>query len=195
MPPDFISLNAAVLRKKRSAGSRGYDVRRSLSGADYVYGLGKSASKYKLAKAIQTVEYSDYIETTKTNYTAQIRLMAAFIAFEAYARLRRQKWHELAARTAPKFAAEAIKVRKLLGAKPLKELANFMNSQTLQQRIQDFSSGADVEVFAVANALRNGFAHGLYGSRKSFTPAAKVLRDALLDSIESDIADELRNLT
>lgn len=188
MPPEFEKLNRVLLCSAVSAKERGYDIRPGPKATNYVYGLGKAASKYKLAKSIRDIEYDDYVSSTKEHYTVQIKLVAAFIAFEAYARLRktRKKWFQLSAEVAKKHELEASNIRKSVKDSALYELADFMEMEPLRKRVLRFEEGHLDEVFSIACALRNGFAHGLYGSRRDFSKAGKLLRPLILDCIKTD---------
>ncbi len=192
VPQEFEDLRLSALGSVQSAKARGYDIRKSPQGKDYVYGLLKAASKFKLAKSISDVQYVDYAERTRVHYTAQIKITAAFVAFEAYSRLRNnRRWHSLADVISGNYLVEASEIRKSISLKSLTELRNFMDRQALQDRLDNFSNGNLQEVFSVACALRNGFAHGLYGSRGQFYRASLKLRPLILKAIKEDCVSEI----
>lgn len=195
-PTHFQALNGALLANRQGAKTLQYDIRNGQKGKHYVYGLGKAASKYKLADVIEDVVFSAYTDSTQRQYTAQVKLTAAFIAFEAYSRLRgNQKWHDFASRIAKLYTSDARRLRCEISASALRDLAAFMSSNRLKGRIGQFSNGDDLECFAVACALRNGFSHGLYGSRRDFTGACQILRPLLLRAIREDCSTTSRSVS
>ncbi len=190
-PAEFERLNNKLLLNTTEAKRRGYQIKTGENGKHYVSGLGKAASKYKLANAISDVQYSDYTHETRLLYTVQFKLMAAFVAFEAYGRLRKNNsWRNLALECFPIDQKLVVKVRDLLSKGDLDDLRGFMNSSDLRKRLDRYKSGVDAEIFAVAYAMRNGFAHGLYGSRRQFNGAAKSLRNVILTSIKQHCNDQ-----
>jgi hypothetical protein len=200
MPSEFRKLNVALLGDLQTAKNMRYDIRKSSSGTNYVYGLGKAASKLKLAQAIEKVEYNDYVFRTQKFYTAQIKNMFAFVAFEAYSRLRmmpnehrQMQWLDFAGEISSDYTADAQELRKTVKKKDLEELRKFMSSNPLRDRIQRFADGDNREVFALSYALRNGLAHGLYGSRGEFLDLSMGLQELLLLSIKNHCLSQAQN--
>lgn len=191
LPPCFKDLNAALLANVEASRGLSYSLRETDSGSYYVYGLLRAASKFKLANSIVGIEYNDYVVATQRQYTAQIRLMAAFVAFESFARLRGGAWFDLAGVSAGRYATEAQNIQSCITESSLLELKAFMAADALKERIDRYLDGDLSEVFAVACAMRNGFAHGLYGSRGQFYKSALKLRPLILKCIEDQISADV----
>jgi hypothetical protein len=184
-----------VLGSVDAARHRGYRIGRSPKGHEFAYGLLKAASKFKLAASIRDVQFVDYAERTKKHYTGQIKLTTSFIAFEAYSRMRNgRNWYLLAADISNDYLAEARGLRESISNRALMQLRDSMDRQPLKDRIDRFNSGNMSEFISVACALRNGFAHGLYGSRGEFHRASLLLAPLLLKAIRDNCVSEVKEL-
>lgn len=192
-PIFFQSFNTALVSTDRGralAHENGLILKQTGMGLHYLDGVQGAASKWRLAQSATGLEYSagtDVSDDLKLSYSAQVRVVMAVIAFEAFSRMfRSNDWPSVSSIVlSATNDSLCVETRRLLdSAGTLEHLYAVSNSQQ-QKRLLAFEAGDDSMLYAVCVALRNAFAHGAIGGKAELLKLSPKLQGYILEGIKS----------